>query len=88
MTLTTHEQAARVIFEFIEAFYKRQRLHTALNALSPAGFQAAALESPPARRRSPMAVEPLRIGAQRHPLLQTPARDWDAIGGRRRHLRT
>jgi len=35
----TRAQARTVIFEFIEAWYNRQRLHSALDYLSPAEFE-------------------------------------------------
>lgn len=35
----TREQAKRSIFEYIEVFYNRQRLHSALNYLSPVVFE-------------------------------------------------
>jgi transposase InsO family protein len=35
----TREQAKRSIFEYIEIFYNRQRLHSALNYLSPVEFE-------------------------------------------------
>jgi len=36
----TRAQARRVIFEYIEVFYNRQRLHSALGYLTPAEFEA------------------------------------------------
>ncbi len=36
---TTHLQARSEIFDYIELFYNRQRIHTALNFLSPANFE-------------------------------------------------
>ena len=37
----TRAQARRaVIFEFVEAFYNRQRLHSSLGYLSPAEYEA------------------------------------------------
>lgn len=35
----THAQARRVIFEYIEVWYNRQRLHSSLDYLSPAEFE-------------------------------------------------
>jgi transposase InsO family protein len=35
----THQQARAAIFDYIEAFYNRERLHSALNFLSPAAFE-------------------------------------------------
>jgi len=35
----THEQARASIFEYIEVFYNRQRMHSTLNYLSPVEFQ-------------------------------------------------
>ena len=35
----THRQARAEIFDFIEAFYNRQRRHTSLGGLSPADFE-------------------------------------------------
>lgn len=61
----THPQARAEIFDYIEAFYNRDRIHTALGGLSPTAFEDAASQSRPARRRSPMGVEPLRDAAQR-----------------------
>lgn len=36
---TTHSQARAAIFDYIEAFYNRQRRHSALDFLSPADFE-------------------------------------------------
>jgi transposase InsO family protein len=36
----THEQARASIFEYIEVFYNRQRLHSSLGYLSPEAFEA------------------------------------------------
>ena len=36
---TTHQQAQREIFDYIEGFYNRQRSHTALGCLSPVDFE-------------------------------------------------
>jgi putative transposase len=36
---TSHLQARTEIFDYIEVFYNRQRLHSALNYLSPAAFE-------------------------------------------------
>jgi putative transposase len=82
----THRQAKSEIFDYIESFYNRQRIHSALGFVSPAAFELTATDSgsresslprahqrvaqrdgsqsPLARRRSPMGVEPLRDGAQ------------------------
>lgn len=35
----THDQARRAIFDFVEAFYNRRRLHSSLNYLSPVDFE-------------------------------------------------
>lgn len=35
----THREARTAIFDYIEAFYNRQRIHTALGGLSPADFE-------------------------------------------------
>ena len=35
------EHARRTVFEYIEVFYNRQRLHSSLGYLSPAAFEAA-----------------------------------------------
>jgi transposase InsO family protein len=35
----THHQARAAIFDYIEAFYNRERLHSALNFLSPTAFE-------------------------------------------------
>ena len=37
----THEQARQSIFEYIEVFYNRQRLHSSLGYVSPETFEAA-----------------------------------------------
>ena len=39
---TTHEQARQSIFEYIEVFYNRKRLHSSLGYISPESFEAAA----------------------------------------------
>lgn len=36
----THEDAKRSIFEYIEIFYNRQRMHSALNFQTPVAFEA------------------------------------------------
>jgi putative transposase len=36
----TRARACQAIFEFIEAFYNRQRLHSSLGYLSPADYEA------------------------------------------------
>ena len=36
----TRAQARRAVFEFVEVFYNRQRLHSSLGYLSPAEFEA------------------------------------------------
>ena len=38
----THEEARQSIFEYIEVFYNRKRLHSSLGYLSPESFEAAA----------------------------------------------
>jgi putative transposase len=38
----THEQARQSIFEYIEEFYNRKRLHSSLGYVSPESFEAAA----------------------------------------------
>lgn len=38
----TREQARNVIFEYIEVFYNRSRIHSANDYLSPAEFEALA----------------------------------------------
>ena len=35
----TREEAIASIFEYIEVFYNRQRLHSSLNYMSPVGFE-------------------------------------------------
>ena len=39
-TFETREQAALEIFEYIECFYNRVRIHSALGNLSPTEFEA------------------------------------------------
>ena len=36
----THDEAREEVFEFIEIFYNRQRLHQALGYVSPVQFEA------------------------------------------------
>ncbi len=36
----TRAQARRAVFEFVEVFYNRQRLHSSLGYLSPAEYEA------------------------------------------------
>lgn len=43
-TFTTREEARLAIFEFIEGYYNRRRLHSSLNYQSPAEFEAQGLE--------------------------------------------
>jgi transposase InsO family protein len=38
-SFATHSQARSEIFDYIESFYNRQRLHSALNFLSPFDFE-------------------------------------------------
>ncbi len=38
----THQQAKQSIFEYIEAFYNRQRRHSSLGYVSPESFEAVA----------------------------------------------
>ena len=38
----THQQARQSIFEYVEVFYNRQRLHSSLGYVSPESFEAAA----------------------------------------------
>jgi len=37
---TTHREARSAVFEYVEAFYNRQRRHSALGYLSPAAYEA------------------------------------------------
>ena len=43
-TFETRERAALEIFDYIEAFYNRVRIHSALGNLSPEGFEARHME--------------------------------------------
>ena len=43
-TFETRDQAALEIFDYIEAFYNRVRIHSALGNLSPAEFEAGHME--------------------------------------------
>lgn len=43
----THEEAKQGIFEYIEIFYNRQRMHSALNFLTPVAFEAISKQLPP-----------------------------------------
>jgi putative transposase len=38
--LPTREQARAAIFEYIEVFYNRQRMHSSLGYVSPEEFEA------------------------------------------------
>ncbi|MBX3396108.1 MAG: IS3 family transposase [Phycisphaerae bacterium] len=38
----TRDEARRIIFEWIEVFYNRQRLHSSLGYRSPADYETAA----------------------------------------------
>jgi len=40
MTYATHEQARSSVFEWIECWYNRQRLHSSLGYVSPEQFEA------------------------------------------------
>jgi putative transposase len=44
----TRAQARRAIFEFIEVFYNRQRLHSSLDYLTPAEYEATIHHQPAA----------------------------------------
>ena len=39
-TWATRAQARQAIFEFVEVFYNRQRLHSSLGYLSPAEYES------------------------------------------------
>ena len=41
----THEDARRSIIEYIEIFYNRQRMHSALNYQTPEAFEAISNQS-------------------------------------------
>ena len=43
-TFETRDQAALEIFEYIECFYNRVRIHSALGSLSPEEFEAGNME--------------------------------------------
>lgn len=43
MDFATRGQARAAIFDYIECFYNRRRLHSALGYLSPARYEARAL---------------------------------------------
>ena len=45
-TWPTRAAAQRAIFEFIEVFYNRQRLHSSLGYLSPAEYEAGKVHQP------------------------------------------
>ena len=36
----TRDQARRAVFEFVEVFYNRQRLHSSLGYVAPAAYEA------------------------------------------------
>ena len=40
-TFATHDQARQALFEYVEVFYNRQRLHSALGYRTPADFECA-----------------------------------------------
>ena len=44
----TRAQARRAVFEFIEVFYNRQRLHSSLGYLTPAEYEARQIHQHPA----------------------------------------
>ena len=40
MTFATHAHARAAIFDYIEVFYNRQRIHSSLGYVSPEAFEA------------------------------------------------
>jgi len=81
---TTHEQARQSIFEYIEVFYNRKRLHSSLGYVSPESF-----ERPEHSRRAPTGMwgSPQRSNLEsleRTRLLYSPraAPTRDSCGGK------